>query len=86
MAFPSPEGSLANSCKPRLVLNDQMVTFTCDRGEGGSGAVPQQLCSQTPTQGDTKSFSAAGQQTQCFSFLPAWDHALRAEPGQSCFP
>lgn len=48
-----------------------MVIFTCDKGKGGSGAVPGQLCSRTPTQGDTKSFSAAGQETQSFSLLPA---------------
>lgn len=59
-----------------------MVMFTCDKGEGGAGAVPGQLCSPTPTHGDTESFSAAGQETQCFSLPPAWDHVLRAELGQ----
>lgn len=59
-----------------------MVMFMCDKGEGGSGAVPGQLCSPTPTHGDTESFSAAGQETQSFSLPPAWDHALRAELGQ----
>lgn len=79
MAFPSPEGSLQTDLK--LVFNDQMVMFTCDKGEGSLGTVPGQLC-RTPTQGDTESFSAAGQETQSFSLPPAWDHALRAGLGQ----
>lgn len=48
-----------------------MVIFTCDRGEGGSGAMPGQLCSQAPTQGVTESFSTAGQETKCLSLPPA---------------